>query len=166
MRNCLPSDTSPLLVLRVSWKGSERFLSTVRWATKNLLSFLFGFCNFSYMFQCNFNNSDSCNCNKEDFSFNNSLYIDIFGKRADRRLNLLWYEKILLHFPSNTTICSTNVRRLSLKTVTWNSSLLLFFPSTNGHSFSRGPITSQTFCLIFSKFYQSWFHLTGSYPLN
>ena len=160
----LTPNTFPLLIMRVSWKGLTRFLSNVRWWTfENLYSFYFGFWNFNDMFQCNLTNSGSCNCNKEDFYFNNFLDIDNDGKSADRRPNLIWYETVLLHCPSNTTICSTYVRRSSVKTGIWSSSLLLFSSSIIGYSFNRSPIA---FCVTFSKFYQSWFHLTCSYPWN
>lgn len=160
----LTPNTSPLLIMRSSWKGLARFLSNVRWWTfGNLHSFYFGFWSFNYMFQCNFINSGLCNCDKEDFYVNNFLDIDNDGKRADRRPNLIWCETVLLHCTSNTTICPTYVRRSFVKTGIWSSSLLLFSSSIIGYSFNRSPIT---FCVTFSKFCQSWFHLTCSYPWN
>lgn len=95
---------------------------------------------------------DLCFCwcfwNKENFLLNRSLDCNSGGKTTDRGTNILLHKKVLLHCPSNTSICSTYFRKSFLKATTWSPSLLLLFSSI---VLNRGSITPRNFPWKFSK---------------
>ena len=104
----------------VLWKGLGSFLSL---RSNYFWGLSLRICNFNKVFPEFSNSSESIFCNYDNFSGRRNFVWDINRNKEDNRLNLLWYNTVLVYWQSNATDCSTKVSQSSIETITWSGSL-------------------------------------------